>query len=149
MGSTVRRLREGRIVVRNTFTYNPDMATDATQVARIGPRHDRSFRERFAMLSGVEMEHRWAGTWPCRSTEHPVFGEVAERVYAACGCNGLGTVKGTLFGKLAAELAVGEESEALSEALAAAAPVPLYPEPLMTTARSRLWWMQKRAGREL
>ena len=32
MGSTVRRIKEDRLVVRNTFTYNPDMQTCERQI---------------------------------------------------------------------------------------------------------------------
>jgi hypothetical protein len=38
----------------------------------------------------------------------------------------------------------------VKDALAEAVPRKLYPEPLMTWgARGKLWWLQKRAGREL
>ena len=80
----------------------------------------------------------------------PAFGEVENRVYAACCCNGLGTVKGTLYGKLIADLAAGNQDPMLQDALAEATPRRLYPEPLMTWgAKTKLWWMQKRAGPEL
>ena len=80
----------------------------------------------------------------------PAFGEVENRVYAACCCNGLGTVKGTLYGKLIAELAAGNHDPMLQDAMAEAAPRKLYPEPLMSWgAKTKLWWMKERAGREL
>ena len=79
----------------------------------------------------------------------PAFGEVEKRVYTACCCNGLGTVKGTLFGKLVADLAAGSPEPMVQDALSEPAPERLYPEPLMTWgARTKLWWAQKRAGRE-
>jgi hypothetical protein len=38
----------------------------------------------------------------------------------------------------------------VQDALAEATPERLYPEPLMTWgAKTKLWWVQKRAGREL
>ena len=80
----------------------------------------------------------------------PAFGEVERRVYAACCCNGLGTVKGTLYGKLVADLAAKIQEPMVQDALAEATPERLYPEPLMTWgAKTKLWWVQKRAGREL
>jgi len=80
----------------------------------------------------------------------PAFGEVETRVYAACCCNGLGTVKGTLYGKLVAELTAGGQDPMLQDALAEATPRKLYPQPLMSWgAKTKLWWMQQRAGREL
>jgi len=150
MGSTIRRIKEGRIVVRNTFTYNPDMQTSDQQIARIGRAHARSFAERFSALRGVSIEHRWGGHLCLSLNAVPAFGEVEQRIYAACCCNGLGTVKGSLYGKLIADLATGCPERMVDDALAEGTPQKLYPEPLMTWgAKAKLWWLQKRAGREL
>jgi glycine/D-amino acid oxidase-like deaminating enzyme len=150
MGSTVRRIAEGRIVVRSTFTYNPDMRTSERQIETIGKTHDRSFAARFPALEGVTPEYRWGGHLCVSLNAVPAFGEVEKRVYAACCCNGLGTVKGTLYGKLIAELAAGHQDPLVQDVLAEAAPRKLYPEPMMTWgARTKLWWMQERAGQEL
>jgi glycine/D-amino acid oxidase-like deaminating enzyme len=149
MGTTVRRIGD-RIVVRNTFTYNPGMATSAGQIEAIGHSHDRSFRARFPMLDGVAMEHRWGGHLCLSLNSVPAFGEIEERVYSACCCNGLGTVQGTLFGMLAAELAAGAPSPMALDALKGEQPARLYPAPIMAVgAPLRLWMMHRRAGREL
>jgi glycine/D-amino acid oxidase-like deaminating enzyme len=149
MGSTVRRIAEDRIVVRNTFTYNPDMKTSERQIEAIGRYHDRSFAARFPMLDGVTPEHRWGGHLCLSLNSVPAFGEIEKRVYAACCCNGLGTAKGTLYGKLIADLAVGSGEPMVQDALAEPAPRKLYPEPFQTWgARTKLWWLQRQAGRE-
>ena len=150
MGSTLRRLPEGRIVVRNTFTYNPGMATSEAQVERIGRAHDESFRARFPMLGDVTMEYRWGGHLCLSLNGAPAFGEVEPGLFAA-GCqNGLGTVKGTLSGKLIADLACRSNEPLVAEMTALGAPKRLYPEPFMTLgAKAKLWWMQRRAGRDL
>ncbi|TXH33383.1 MAG: FAD-binding oxidoreductase [Rhodospirillaceae bacterium] len=150
MGSTIRRIAEGRIVVRNTFTYNPDMQTSEQQIDSIGESHDLSFAARFPTLKNGAQEYRWGGHLCLSLNAVPAFGEIETRVYAACCCNGLGTVKGTLYGKLAADLAAGTREPLVEDVLAEAAPEKLYPEPLMTWgAKAKLWWVQKRAGREL
>lgn len=150
MGTTVRRTRDGRIVIRNTFTYNPGMETSDRQVTRIGRRHDASFRNRFSKLPGASMEYRWGGHLCLSLNSVPAFGEVSERIYSACCENGLGAVKSTLAGMLAADLATGTASPLLAEMTSYAAPQRLYPDPFMTLgAHARLWWMQRRAGREL
>lgn len=147
MGTTLRRTRDHRIVVRNTFTYNPSMATSARQIARIARAHDRSFRARFPRLRDVEMPYRWGGHLCLALNSVPVFGEVRPKVFAACCQNGLGTVKGTLNGKLAADLAAGGTDPMLAEWQAFDDPARLYPEPFTTLgARAKLWWMHKRAG---
>lgn len=150
MGSTVRRTADDRIVVRNTFTYNPGMETSRRQVARIGRVHDRSFAARFPMLEGVEMAYRWGGHLCLSLNSAPAFGQIEDGLYSACCQNGLGTVKGTLAGMLAADLATGSNNPLLADMLAYPQPSKLYPEPLMTLgARAKLWWMHRRAGRDL
>ncbi len=148
-GSTVRRLHEDRILVRNSATYNPDMSPAAHDIERLGRNHDASFRARFPMLPGVTMEHRWSGHL-CLSLNHvPVFGEIAERIYSACCCNGLGIAKGTLGGMAVADLATGAGGPHVDALLALPKPKRLYPEPFMTLgARARIWWMQRQAGKD-
>ncbi|RWB44128.1 MAG: FAD-binding oxidoreductase [Mesorhizobium sp.] len=149
MGSTVRRAGD-RIVVRNTFTYNPNMSTSEKQVSRIGAAHDSSFGARFPTLGDIPMEFRWGGHLCLSLNSAPAFGEIEERVFVAGCCNGLGTVQGTLYGMLAADLAAGIDEPMLADALNEPSPSQLYPEPLMTIgAPLKLWAMQRRAGREL
>ena len=150
MGTSVRRIREGRIVIRNTFTYNPDMCTSKSQIDVIGRRHDKSFRARFPMLDGVGMDYRWGGHLCLSLNSVPGFGEIEPGLYSAVCQNGLGTVKGTLSGMLIAEHAAGLENPMIDALLACGPPRRLYPEPFMTVgARSHLWWAHKRAGRDL
>ncbi|MFD1984362.1 NAD(P)/FAD-dependent oxidoreductase [Mesorhizobium newzealandense] len=149
MGSTIRRVGD-RIVVRNTFTYNPGMSTSEKQINQIGQAHDRSFRARFPMLGEISMEFRWGGHLCLSLNSAPAFGEIDDRVYVAGCCNGLGTVKGTLYGMLVADLAVGTGEPMVADALKEPSPNRLYPEPLVAIgAPLKLWAMQKRAGREL
>ncbi|TPK60133.1 FAD-binding oxidoreductase [Mesorhizobium sp. B2-4-19] len=149
MGSTLRRVGD-RIVVRNTFTYNPAMSTSEKQIRQIGAAHDRSFRARFPMLRDIAMEFRWGGHLCLSLNSAPAFGEIEERVFVAGCCNGLGTVQGTLYGMLAADLAVGRDDPMVADALNEPAPGRLYPEPLMSIgAPLKLWAMQRRAGKEL
>ncbi len=149
MGTTLRRTRDHRILVRNTFTYNPGMTTSEVQVRRIGQVHDQSFRARFPMLDGVTMEYRWGGHLCLSRNATSGFGEVREHLYTAVCQNGLGTVKGTLAGMLIAELASGGNHPLLAEMLAAPQPKALPPEPFTGIGvRTTLWWKQRRALRE-
>ena len=149
-GSTVRRLREDRILVRNSATYSPGMAAAERNIERFGQVHDASFRARFPMLPNVEMEHRWSGHLCLSLNSAPAFGEIAERVYSACCCNGLGVTKGTLGGMAIADLASGAGGPVVEAMLRAPRPRRLYPEPFMTMgAHLKIWWMQRRAGPDL
>ncbi len=101
------------------------------------------------MLESVGMEYRWGGRLCLSLNDVQVVREVEDGLFAACCQNGLGTVRGTLAGMLAADLAAGITSPALERMLAADEPKRLPPEPLATLgANLRLRWGARRAGRE-
>jgi glycine/D-amino acid oxidase-like deaminating enzyme len=150
MGSTVRRLHEDRIVVRNSITWNPGMQASPRDIQRFGKVHEASFRARFPMLPDVTMEHSWSGHLCMSLNSAPAFGEIAERVYSACCCNGLGVAKGTLGGMLIADHATGAGGPMVDATLAAPQPSRVPPEPIASLgARARFWWGQRQAGRDL
>lgn len=147
MGSTVRRLKEGRIVVRNHIAWSPSQTPTDAQYRRAARRNDLSFRNRFPMLKNVTMAHRWGGMICLSQNSVPVFGEVAKGVHAACCQNGLGVARGTLAGILIADHVPGMGNDMVDSFLHSDMPSKLYPEPFMSIgARTRLWWGQKRAG---
>ncbi|MGO7302080.1 FAD-dependent oxidoreductase, partial [Rhizobium ruizarguesonis] len=65
---------------------------------------------RFPGLESLPMEYSWAGAICLRRNHVPAFGEVEEGLFSACCENGLGTVKSTLAGMMAADLAPGATS---------------------------------------
>jgi glycine/D-amino acid oxidase-like deaminating enzyme len=153
MGTTVRRIAgtgRHRIVIRNRFTYDPSMQVKDARIGAVARDHDRAFRARFPMLAGVGMEYRWGGRLCLSRNDVPAFGEVAEGLFLACCCNGLGTARGTLAGMLAADLATGARSDMLDQMLAEQPPSRLPPEPIAWIgATARIRWSEKSAGREL
>lgn len=153
MGTTVRRISgQGgdRIIIRNRFTFDPAMQVTDARIARVGRDHDRAFAARFPMLAGVAMEYRWGGRLCLSRNNVPVVGELEPGLFSACVQNGLGTAKGTLGGLLAAELACGVTSPALTRALNAEKPTRLPPRPIAQIgANAVMRWSEMRAGREL
>ncbi len=153
MGTTVRRISGTggtRIVVRNRFTFDPSMEVSEARIRSVARDHDRAFAARFPMLADTEMEYRWGGRLCLARNGVQVIGELDERLYSACCQNGLGTAKGTFAGGLAADLAMGRDSEALTRALAADKPSLLPPPPLSTLgANLFLKWQERKAGAEL
>ena len=130
MGATVRKIAGpdgARIVIRTRFTYDPGIEVSEARVAATAARQRRSFEARFPDLAGVPFTHSWAGRL-CLSLNHvPAFGEVEDGLFSACCENGLGTVKSTLAGMMAADLAAGRASDdldALHGPAAAQAPAP-------------------------
>jgi glycine/D-amino acid oxidase-like deaminating enzyme len=152
MGATVRKIThadEERVVIRTRFTFDPGMEVSEARVARIADEQRRSFDARFPHLKELAFEFSWAGRL-CLSLNHvPAFGEIEENLFSACCCNGLGTVKSTLAGVLAADLATGTRSTILDEFRAQPAPKRLPPAPLAYVGiNSVIRWQESRAGRE-
>lgn len=149
MGTSVRRIRENRIIVRNRFTYDPSMEVSDRRITHVGREHDEAFAARFPMLHDVAMEYRWGGRLCLSRNGVPAFGEIEDGVYSAVCQNGLGTAKGTLAGMAAAELATRTESWRVEAMLGYDKPVGLPPEPFMYVgANAYLRWLHRRARGE-
>jgi glycine/D-amino acid oxidase-like deaminating enzyme len=153
MGTTVRRINGtggDRIVVRNRFTFDPEMTVDARRISQVARDHDRSFAARFPMLDCVKMDYRWGGQLCLSRNNVSVISEVETNLFSACCQNGLGTTRGTLSGLLAVELATNTTSDRLNRALAADPPAKLPPRPLAELgAKALLKWQELKAGAEL
>ncbi|MFD1810173.1 hypothetical protein ACFSHQ_25140 [Gemmobacter lanyuensis] len=152
MGATVRKVTDGRasrIVFRSRFSCNPSLETSQAALDRFARSHRKGFAARFPDLAGLAFEHTWGGRL-CLSRNHaPAFGEVEEGLFSACCENGLGTVKSTLAGIMAVDLATGQPSEALRAFMAVPGPNRLPPEPFTTIGASAvIRWQEFRAGRE-
>lgn len=153
MGTSVRRISGvggDRVVIRNRFTFDPKMEVSDGRLRRVARDHDRAFAARFPRLAGVEMAFRWGGRLCLSYNGVPAFGELEPRLYSACCQNGLGTVKGTLSGIAAADLAAKGNSPLVADMLASGAPSKLPPEPLAWIgANVYLRFKEWRAGAEL
>lgn len=152
MGATVRKIAGpdgARIVVRTRFTYDPGAEVSGKRVAGIAAGQRRSFDARFPGLAGLRFENSWAGRL-CLSLNHvPAFGEIEEGLFSACCCNGLGTVKSTLAGVMAADLATGTRSDDLTRFAEQPPPRRLPPQPIAWLgANAVIRWQEMRAGRE-
>jgi glycine/D-amino acid oxidase-like deaminating enzyme len=152
MGATVRKFSwngKARLVIRTRFTFDPSLQVSEARVSKIAAGQRRSFDARFPRLKNLPMEFSWAGRL-CLSLNHvPAFGEVEDNLYSACCCNGLGTVKSTLAGVLAADLATGNRSDRLEQYQAQPKPKRLPPTPIAWLGvNAVIQWQELRAGRE-
>ena len=152
MGATVRKITSGglsRIAIRTKYTYDTTVAISDRRMKMMAEEHRRSLDARFPSLAGLPFEHSWAGRL-CLSRNHvPAFGEIEEGLYSACCENGLGTVKSTLAGIMAAELATVTASRQLDAYMDHPEPTRLPPEPLAWLGiNSVIRWQELRAGRE-
>jgi glycine/D-amino acid oxidase-like deaminating enzyme len=152
MGATVRKITSNglsRIVIRTKFTYDPSIQVTLRRVAAVAEEQRRSLDARFPELKSTPLEFSWAGRLCLSRNSAPAFGEIEENLYSACCENGLGTVKSTLAGVMAAELACGTNSTFLESFSRAPGPSRLPPRILTKLGvNSVIRWQALRAGRE-
>lgn len=148
-GSTLRRTPDNRLLVRNSFSFNPDVRSNSHFLGRVVKRHRASFERRFPMLPNVEFEYTWGGAM-CLSRNHLAhFGQLAPNVYGALCCNGLGLTRGTITGTLLADWLAGQRNELIDFLLSSPGPNANPPQPFLSMGVNlNLHWGQCRAGKE-
>ena len=152
MGATVRKITTdgmSRIAIRTKYTYETSVTVSDQRVEKMAEEHRCSLDARFPGLKNVPLEYSWTGRI-CLSLNHaPAFGEIEQGLYSACCENGLGTVKSTLAGVMAAELATGTKSRQLNEFMDHPEPSRLPPKPFAWLGINSVIRLQElRAGRE-
>lgn len=150
MGTTVRRTRDQRILIRNTVHYVGSLQVSESYRREVREIHRRAFRARFPMLPQVDLEYTWGGVLGMSVNGAYFFGQLDDNLFTAAGCNGVGVALGTIAGTLLADLAVGADSELLSDMQALPRPVWIPPEPLLGIGvRATLARLTARAREEL
>lgn len=148
-GSTVRRTHDNRILIRNSFSFNPNGRPKGHCLKRFVERHRASFTNRFPMLPNVDFEYTWSGSLALSRNHQGFFGQLAPNVYGALCCNGLGVTRGTVTGTLLADWLAGESSDLTEFLLSSSGPNKLPPEPFLSIGvNATLWWGQRKAGLE-
>ncbi|HKS15489.1 MAG TPA: FAD-binding oxidoreductase [Pseudomonas sp.] len=148
-GTTVRRTPDNRLLVRNSFSFNPDGRSNPKYLERFVSRHRASFERRFPMLPSVQFEYTWGGALALSRNHAGYFGQLRENVYGALCCNGLGVTRGTATGKLMADWLAGERSELIDFVLNSPGPCANPPAPIVALGVNfNLLWGQYRAGQE-
>ncbi len=153
LGTTVRRISGiggDRIVIRNRFTYNPNMRPNKSILDNVLRSHVKSFSDRFPMLKDIKLTQTWGGHLTLSRNNVAAFGELKPGLFSACCQNGLGTVKGTLHGLAAADLAMGKKTPLVQHLLNNPKPKKLPFKPLTKIAvSSRIKLGELLAGKEL
>lgn len=152
LGTTVRRISGAggdRIVVRNTFSFEPDMSVSERRLREIWRAHDLSFSRRFPMLSNVGMEYRWGGMLCVAWNNVSAVKQLGEGLVSACCQNGLGATKGTFAGLMAAEIVTGCPSAMAVDLVNEPEPRKLPPKLLADIGvNAYIRWGEFRAGIE-
>lgn len=133
-GTTLRRTVDNRLLIRNSFSYNPDGRSNRKYLERFVQRHRESFARRFPMLPGVNFEYTWGGALALSRNHMGFFGKLAPNVVGALCCNGLGVTRGTVTGKLLADWLAGDKHELIEFLLNAPGPCANPPQPLVSLA---------------
>jgi len=149
-GSTVRRTHDNRILVRNSFSFNPDGRPRQKYLDSCISRHRLSFDRRFPMLPDVDFEYTWSGSLALSQNHQGFFGQLAPNVYGALCCNGLGVTRGTVTGTLLADWLAGKRNDLIDFLLSSPGPNKTPPEPFLSIGvNATLWWGQMKAGKEM
>ncbi|MCU1732307.1 MULTISPECIES: NAD(P)/FAD-dependent oxidoreductase [unclassified Pseudomonas] len=147
-GATVRLLPGRRLLIRNTVEYR-QADLDRAGLQRRQHEHVRGLQKRFPGLDARDLEYTWTGHLSGTRSGEPYFARVDQDFYAVSGCNGSGVARGTLWGRLLADMAIGASSPLLSDVLGQAHPGYLPPRPFFDVgAVARMAWEVRRARLE-
>ncbi|GAA4110987.1 oxidoreductase [Aminobacter sp. DSM 101952] len=130
-GITMRYTNDHRILIRQNIHFCPSLRQSDERRARVGAEHQRLFDDRFPMLKGVTMERTWTGYICLSRNGAPGFGQVAPNVWSAVCQNAVGVAKGTISGRLAAAMALGEDDPLIADMISLGTPAPVPPRPLL------------------
>lgn len=130
LGATVRLTPDRRVMIRNTAEYRSrDLSVSELALRR--QHHALGLQRRFPFLTEQDIQHTWTGHLSASRSGQPYFAKVEEGVFAVAGCNGSGVARGTLWGRLLAELASNVDSPLLDSVMHRARPGWLPPRPLL------------------
>jgi glycine/D-amino acid oxidase-like deaminating enzyme len=127
---TIQRTGDHRILYRDGIAYRPALAFGASELSRIRIRHEENFRARFPTLADLKLEHTWGGYLCMSRNQDSVFGQVADNVWAAAGFQGIGVTRGTIAGRLVADVAMGADNPLIEDMMRIARPPANPPRPL-------------------
>lgn len=130
-GTSVRRMVDGRILIRNIYSYSPSLNPTEPDRKWARERHLRSLKNRFPMLPELTFDYTWGGPLCLSRNGEPVFGQLGADLYGAFCLNGVGIARGTAYGKLLAELIAGASGPLLDIMQKAGKPGNTPPEPFL------------------
>lgn len=124
LGTTLRRIGDGRFMVRSAYSYEREQSPSDTLALLT-----QSYQRRYPNMRSHQFEYVWGGTTALTRNGATFFGQLKPGLFASLGCNGAGVLKGSTYGRLLGEMALGEHSSYLSDALSLEGPSWLPPEP--------------------
>lgn len=141
LGSSLRRTRDRRLLVRNTLHYSRHLSVGTEVRARARRLHLQALARRWPGLFGTEgggriglegLEHTWSGVMGASASRRPLFDRLDAGLYAAAGFTGAGIALGTVAGELLAQWSEGLDSPLLRDMRHLPGPRRTPPEPFLS-----------------
>lgn len=129
MGSSVRRTRDQRLLIRNTLYHHNKLQVSAKKQQEILANHLQAYKVRFPNLEEVEFEYTWGGLMGTARNSQLSFKELSRQVYVTAGFTAAGIAMGTAAGQVLVDFALGEDSQLVSDILALPKPTWMPPNP--------------------
>lgn len=145
MGSSVRRTRDQRLLIRNTIYHNNNLQVSEEKNRQILANHKLAYDVRFGKLGDIEFEYTWGGLMGSAKNSQLSFAEVSRQVYSAAGFTAAGIAMGTAAGQVLADFALGEDSQLVSDILALPKATWMPPNPFRSIGGS---FMAERMNRQ-
>ena len=144
LGTTLRKIENRRFMIRSAYSYEHSQSQSAVRAMLTD-----CYQRRYPHLKTHKLEHVWGGVTALTRNGAAYFGQISPNLYASVGCNGAGVLKGSVYGKLLAEMIMNEPSQELSDVLSMESPTWLPPEPLRRVAvLTAIHLQKKKAGAE-
>lgn len=140
LGSTFRKTRDGRIMVRSSYSYEKETETEI-----VTRKLQKYLLSRFPQLDDTPLDKVWGGATGLTMNGGILWGEIKPGLYASVGCNGGGVLKGTLFGELLADLAHDQEVPDIPSLFGKASWIP--PEPFRAVGFHLVTALESFSGR--
>lgn len=144
LGTTLRKVTSGRFMVRSAYSYETEQPLHEVRALL-----QDAYQRRYPHLREHQLEYVWGGVTALTRNGALYFGRVDDGLFISIGCNGAGMLKGSMFGKLLGEMACGQQSTMLADALGFERPTWLPPEPIRRLAVvSAIKYQKRKAGLE-
>ena len=156
LGSSLRRTRDQRLLVRNSVYYPRRLALPRAVRSRAARDLRGALERRYPELAqrlragdsdSSAFEYEWAGLMGVSKTQDVIAGPVGEGLWASGGFSGTGIVLGTQSGRALADLASGADTDLARDFLALPRPPWIPPQPFLGMGIRWTLASQDRRGR--
>lgn len=116
-GTTLRLTQDRRLVIRNSYQFVPRYHDDLGARRPIRELHLQGLQERYPEFENLTLDYTWGGACALSRNYQAFFGQLEPNIFFSGIHQSVGATRGTITGKLLAQLALGEDSQSLSNML--------------------------------